>query len=438
MMCIGPSRRRAIPLLGLLVPLVLLGCGTGYDVVRREAAAPQEVPPDETCRFESCRLILPVSRALWLESLDSVGRQHWPDSLYADFRVHQERRRALGARTPKWPTRSADRYRLEPFRGHGWSCVARPGGHTLYFVSVLTMRNVMRSAGTGSGSFHTLAVLDVDGGMREQVLLRNVEGGHSDAALDFEAVPFGDDVVLVYATIDAVERIVGRPTNDGFEFSKPEVVHRPRSPARDLRLAATPDRLHLVWTESAGAGADQTLHYASSTGPDVPWSPPVTLSATVRPSSANLLSNDGEVFVAWIDMRLDAAPYRDADTGRIMAAVSDDGGEGFSRPFVISDLNDPNDTAGQLLVTMSMQDVVVYWSRDPDLAWPDRWSKAILDPGRRVIKPVGEVGGKELLAACRKRVTSYLGDRSGGRGGPDAARTASVGTGEQRGSATPR
>ena len=211
-MGIGRSRRQVSPLLGLVPVLALAGCGKGYDVARREANGAGTPPADETCRFEQARQPVPVSRASWLTNLEMVTSRYWPEGMYADFRKHQEVKRALGSRAPDWPTPAADRYRFEPFGSPARTFVVRPEGHTLYFVSLLTMRNALRlrQGGNGSGSFHTVAVLDVGGDMREHILVRNVEGGRSRAPLEMQVVTVGSDVLLVYATTDSIYQIVGR------------------------------------------------------------------------------------------------------------------------------------------------------------------------------------------------------------------------------------
>jgi hypothetical protein len=423
MMAIGPSWRRVIPLLGLVLALALAGCGEGYDVAQRRAGGSQPSTADETCRFEQSRQVLPVSRASWLTSLDTVTPKHWPAGMYSDFRKHQELKRARGSRAPDWPTRRSDRFRFESYRAPARAFVVRPDEHTLFVVSLLTMRNTMRSGGGGSGSFHTVSVLDVDGGMREHVLIRNVEGGRSDAPLEMQAVNFGSDVAVVYATIDSICLAVGRPAGDGYEFSKPRVVLVPQVPALDLGLASSAERLHLVWTQPGETPDDRTLHYAGAAGPDADWSSPIVLTPTTRPDSVNLLEDGGEIFVAWIDGRFVGAATAEPPLGSVMASVSRDDGITFSRPSMITDPTDPGDAAAQLLLTTNGQDLVVYSSREPGPAWTGSWKRALLDRSLKAVTPEGEIGGEDLLAAYSNRmITVYGGRPPSGRG----SRTASA------------
>jgi len=423
MMAIGPSWRRVIPLLGLVPALALAGCGEGYDVAERRAGGSQPTTADETCRFEQSRQVLPVSRASWLTSLDTVTPKHWPAGMYEDFRKYQELKRARGSRAPKWPTRRSDRFRFEPYRAPARSFVVRPEDHTLFVLSLLTMRNTMRAAGGGSGSFHTIAVLDVDGGMQEHVLIRNAEGGRPGAALEMQVATVGSDVVVVYATIDTIYEIVGRPVDNGFKFSRPRAVHQPQVPALDLCLVPTAERLHLVWTQPGETLDDRTLHYASATGPDSDWSAPIVITPTARPGTANLMADGGEIFVAWIDARFVGAATGQAPLGSIMAAVSRDDGVTFSRPIMITDPTDPGDTAAQLLLTTNGQDLVVYSSREPWPAWPASWNRAMLQRNLQVVTPEGEIAGEDLLAAYSDRMVSVFGGRpASGRG----SRTASA------------
>jgi hypothetical protein len=413
MMAIGPSRRRDVALLGLVPLLAVFGCGQGYDVARREAPGPRQVPAEETCRFERSRQVLPVSRASWLANLDFVTPRYWPAGMYKDFRKHQEVKRAMGGRAPDWPTPGADRYRFEVYGSPARSFVVRPHDHTLFVLSLLTMRNTMRSGTAGSGSYHTIAAVDVDGGMRGQILVRNAEGGRSNAPLEMGAVPVGADVVVVYATMDSILRIVGRPVGGSFEFSRPQLVHRPEVPALDLRLRTSPGGLHLVWTQPGDTSAHRTLHHATAADPDASWSVPTTISETALPGTANLVTDGGDIFVLWADGRLDGLASPDAPTGRIMALASRDEGVTFSRPIMISDPTDSGDTAAQLLATLSGQDLIVYWSRDPGPAWPQRWSKARLDRDLESVTPGGELAGEELLAAYSRRMTSVFDEGSG-------------------------
>ena len=281
----------------------------------------------------------------------------------------------------------------------------------------------MRSRGGGSGSFHTIAVLDVDGGMQEHVLVRNVEGGRSNAALEMQVVIFGSDVVVVYATIDRIYEIVGRPVGNGFKFSRPRAVHKPQVPAFDLCLAPSAERLHLLWTQPGDTPDDRTLHYAGAAGSDSDWSAPIVITLAARPGTANLLANGGEIFVAWIDARFVGAATAQAPLGSIMAAVSRDDGVTFSRPVMITDPTDPGDTAAQLLLTTNGQDLVVYSSREPGPAWPGSWNRATLQRSLQVVTPGGEIAGEDLLAAYSDRMISVFGGRpASGRG----SRTASA------------
>jgi hypothetical protein len=423
MMAIGPSWRRVIPLLGLVPVLALAGCGEGYDVAERRAPVGQPATADETCRFEQSRQILPVSRVSWLTSLDTVTPKHWPAGMYSDFRKHQELKRARGSRAPKWPTRRSDRFRFEPYRAPARAFVVRPDDHTLFVMSLLTMRNTMRREGGGSGSFHTIAVLDVDGGMREHILVRNTEGGRPGAALEMQVATVGSDVVVAYATVESICMAVGRPAGDGFEFSKPRVVLVPQVPALDLCLAPTAERLHLVWTQPGDTPDDRTLHYAGAAGPDFEWSAPVVITPTARPGTANLLADGGEIFMAWIDARFVGAATAEPPLGSIMAAVSHDDGVTFSRPTMITDPTDPGDTAAQLLLTTNGQNLVVYSSREPWPAWPASWNRAMLERSLKVVTPEGEIAGEDLLAAYSDRMTVVFGGRPAS--GP-GSRTASA------------
>jgi hypothetical protein len=409
-MRIGPSRRHVLPLLGLAPALALAGCGKGYDVARHETDDAVDVPADKTCRFEQSRQPLPVSRASWLTSLDIVTPRYWPKGMYEDFRKHQEVKRALGSRAPDWPTPAADRYRFERFRTPARSFIVRPDDHTLYMVSLLTMRNALRlrNGGEGSGSFHTIVVLDVDGGNREHILVRNVEGGRSDVPLEMQVEPVGAEVLLVYASTDSIFQIVGRPTQRGFEFSEPQVVHETDAPALDLCLGASPDAIHLVWTQAGKTPGHRSLRYASTTGPGAAWSEPTEVSLTARPYAANLAIDGPEIFVAWIDGRFDGTAPPAPRPGRVMVVTSRDEGKAFSRPVVISDLHDPSGAAAQLILALGEPELVVYWSADPPPKWPDHWHRAALDRDLEVVTDEGRVNGKDLLAAYTARMTGVF------------------------------
>jgi hypothetical protein len=408
MMSIGPSRGRGIGLLLAVSVAALVGCGEGYEVAERRAAVSAPAAAENTCRFEQSRQLLPVSRASWLTSLDYVTPKHWPAGMYDDFRKHQEVKRARGSRAPDWPTRRADRFRFEAYRSPARAFVVKPGGHSLFFVSLLTMRNTMRSGGDSSGAFHTVAVLDVDRGMQEQVLLRNVEGGQRDAPLEFQVAAVGDDVVLVYATGLSIFHMRGRASDQGFVFSKPALIRQPQVPALDLCLATSPRGLHLVWTEPGETPAHRSLHYTNTTGPDASWSVPLVGTETAVPGTANLLIDGTEVFALWADGRFVAGGTESTSSGKVMAMASRDEGMTFSRPVMISDPTDADDTAARLLVAMSGHDLVVYSSPESGSDWPQRWRRATLDRSLRAVTPEGELTGDELLAAYSSRMISVL------------------------------
>ncbi len=237
-----------------------------------------------------------------------------------------------------------------------------------------------------------------------------------------QVVSIGSDVVVVYATIDSILQIVGRPGDGGYEFSRPRVVHKLEVPPLDLRLRASPGRLHLVWTQPGEAPAHRTLHHAGAAGPGEAWSVPTTITPTALPGTANLLADGSEVFLLWADGRSVAAASQRPAAGRVMAVVSRDDGATFSRPVMISDPTDPADTAAQLLVTVSGEDLVVYSSPDAGPAWAEHWNSTIVDRSLRVATPGGDLAGDVLRAAYTRRMASVLGDRPGASGSSRTAR----------------
>jgi hypothetical protein len=248
--------------------------------------------------------------------------------------------------------------------------------------------------------------------MREHVLVRNVEGGVPDVPLEMQVVPVGGDVLVVYATLDSILQIVGRPERGGFKFSRPQRVYKLRRPALDLRLASSSNRLHLLWTQPGLVDTCRRLLYATADGPDAGWSVPKPISATALPETANLLADRSEVFAAWADSRFGPDGSGEPAAGKVMVAASRDEGVTFSEPVMISDPDDAEDTAAQLLVTKSGQDLVAYSSPQPGPDWPGRWRRVTADRSLEHVTPGGELTGEELLAAYGKRMAGVLEGRS--------------------------
>ncbi len=407
---IGPPARRVFMPAALAIAAALAGCGKGYDVARR-VAAPQDAdhqttaPPSKSCRFELSPAPQAVSRASWISRID-VPQRYWPKSMYADHGAYLNLRRALGARAPDWPEARYDRVRFEDYRGPVSSVALRVGERTVLFLSQLTSRRSASKPGSVGGCYHRISMLVDEGERLEQVVVPGVEAGRADAPLEMDAAVIGGQIILVYASVDSISAIVGTDGAEGIAMSPPGVVRKTPVPAADLQLAVSGDRVLLAWSEPPQMGAASPLRVVSGAGGVKAWSAaPHTLTETLRPGSATLLVDGGNVYAGWVDLRFDPG---DVASGRIMIARSGDGGATFGGPTLISDLSDSKDVAARIYLAAGDWGLVVFAARPPCVPWPETWSALAVDSALRTVAPAGEIAGRELVAAYRSAVEPIL------------------------------
>ncbi len=264
-------------------------------------------------------------------------------------------------------------------------------------------------------SIHTMLLLDVDGGLIEQVLVPSVEVDRSAGALEFEAMAFRDRLVVMYADGPAVHQIVGTFVHGDLTFTKPELACRaPESAERAervglVRMRAGPDRLHVLWCQGM-----QLLH-ASSTGPwESGWSPAQTISLTANGSNceegADLVIEGPDVCIAWSDNRLrskwnEQSGY-DNDL-KLFVAVSRDGGATFSTPVLFSDPLNKAEQVNRVFLTLANDKVILCWTEEAR----GSWRTGILDRGGLHLEAsTGKQTDKQLHEAFTGRMKTVLGE----------------------------
>jgi hypothetical protein len=397
----------------LLLALVPAGCGADYDTGRRTSADPGLVPPEEAIRFELSGQVLPVSRASWLERLSILDKRHWPAGAYADYLEHRRIVNAMGRKAPSWPTPRADAYRFEDYRNQARSVVVRVGGETIVFVTCQTRRRAAKGQGSLPGSAHDVVMLRVGSGrggeLREELILDEVQGGQPDAAIELQALPLLEDVLVVWGTTDSIMQMIGTREGDRWVFSERRAVHRLTAPARDLRLAGCQGSVHVSWTVDRRGAPRGGIFCSSTQDPRGAWGSPIEISSSALNGRGALLAEGPDVYVAWTDDRLgEGGPVPPEGLGWVFVARSADAGATFDRPVLVGDPEGGDALAADLLLAVADTELLLYWSEEIVEGWPQRWHKALLDRDLDVMRAAGTVAGGDLLNAYRRRMTAVL------------------------------
>jgi hypothetical protein len=116
--------------------------------------------------------------------------------------------------------------------------------------------------------------------------------------------------------------------------------------AQDLRLAASPSRLHLLRTAPDWKGSSRILYYASAARGDLAkgkarWKER-TMSRTATDFGMELLAENNQVYALWSDRRFARRGWDfETNVGKVFIARSTDEGKNFPGPFGV--VNKPDD-----------------------------------------------------------------------------------------------
>jgi hypothetical protein len=313
-----------------------------------------------------------------------------------------------------WLGRIGVTWHSEPFDDRNIAArFAKVAGRQFFLVSAPVPRTKAGAAPSGPDkSIHKLVMLDVDGGLIEQILVPSVEVDRGAGALEFEAVAFRDRLVVAYAEGPAIHQMIGTFVHGDLTFTKPELACRAAENNERvglLRMRPGPDRLHLLWCQGM-----QLLH-ASTTGPwEGSWSPPQTISLTANGTNceegADLVIDGPDVFIAWSDNRLrsDWTEQRGYDNDlKLFVAVSRDGGATFSTPVLFSDPLNKAEQVDRVFLTLANDKVILCWTEEPR----GSWRSGILDRGGLHLDAGTAVRtDKQLHEAFTGRMKTVLGE----------------------------
>ncbi len=319
-----------------------------------------------------------------------------------------------GPATGRWLGRIGVTWHSEPFEDRNIAArFAKVAGRQFFLVSAPVPRTKEGPAPSAPDkAIHTILLLDVDGGLIEQVLVPSVEVDRRAGALEFEAMAFRDRLVVMYADGPAIHQMVGTFLHGDLTFTKPEPACRvPENAGRVglLRMRAGPDRLHVLWCQGM-----QLLH-ASSTGPwDAGWSAPRTISLTANGTNceegADLVVEGPDVFIAWSDNRLrskwnEQSGY-DNDL-KLFATVSRDGGATFSTPVLFSDPRNKAEQVDRVFLTLANDKVILCWTEKAK----GPWRCGVLDRGGLHLEAGTALRTeKQLHEAYTSRMKTVLGE----------------------------
>ncbi len=319
-----------------------------------------------------------------------------------------------GPATGRWLGRIGVTWHSEPFEDRNIAArFAKVAGRQFFLVSAPVPRTKAGPAPSAPDkAIHTILLLDVDGGLIEQVLVPSVEVDRSAGALEFEATAFRDRLVVMYADGPAIHQMVGTFVHGDLTFTKPELACRvPENTERVglLRMRAGPDRLHVLWCQGM-----QLLH-ASSTGPwEAGWIAPRTISLAANGTNceegADMVVEGPDVFIAWSDNRLRGKwnEQRGYDNDlKLFVAVSRDGGATFSTPVLFSDPLNKAEQVDRVFLTLANDKVILCWTEEAR----GSWRCGVLDRGGLHLEAGTALRtDKQLREAYTGRMKTVLGE----------------------------
>ncbi len=427
------SRKAWIPAALLIIvgvgalPFVLLVRGPeSYGTARRLEPVPGRTVDPGPERFELSRQLLPVVKASWVPHVRTGRADRWPASVVEAYDNHA-RLLERGFSQETLPAEVFETYRQWRFGGPSglgtWSQSVVSGERAYLFVSRIVREIPVKRQGgrvvSGERRFYSLAVLEdhvgQPGSERETLILDSVEGPPSLRRLPFAVATHGDEVLVVYATKDALVARRAVSTASGLELPDP-VVLADLDPARqvyDVRLGRSTRRFHLLWTEAPGGDRpERSLFYAGRDAPSE-WETPRLVSATANRGSANLIADGPDVFIAWADHRFRQwRGFTTVNDEKVFVVRAPREGTRHGRPVLISDREDPDDAARRLMLQVADRDLVLYWSP----AYQGAWNRAVIDRELTTVTPLGERSGNAVMDAYKARLRSVLEPTTGGNG----------------------
>ncbi len=243
-----------------------------------------------------------------------------------------------------------------------------------------------------------------------QMILQSDEAGYH-RQLMFEVASFGGEIVLVYATVDAIMQMVGAPTDAGLEFSEPALLRRVANHVVDLRLAPSTNQLHLLWTEGGVRGYEGKLYYASTLSPRGGWSEPQRFSETANTNTANLVADHRRLTVAWSDFRFRERRWDSyTNDGQVFVLHSVDEGTSWSRPLLVEVWSKKVNGAARLFATLDAdRNIVLCWSAEAAPRWSGHWHVGILERHSTVLTRGGTISSEQLLGSYANRMAKASG-----------------------------
>jgi hypothetical protein len=330
-----------------------------------------------------------------------------------------------GPPTGTWLGRIGITWHSEPFEDRTIAArFVKVAGRQFFLVSAPAPRAKPPGAATPAGApdkaVHTLALLDVDDGLTETIVLPAVEVVRT-RALDFAAIAFNDRLVIVYAEGPAIHQLIGTFTHGTLAFTKPDLAWRaPEAPEGTeapqapepislMRLRLGHEQLHLLWCQG------MRLLHSSSTAPwETGWGAPQTVSSAANgancPDGADMIVDGQDVFVAWSDNRLrgtwDEKSGYDNDLKLFVAASRDHGGT-FSTPVLFSDPLNKDEQVDRVFLTLANDKLILCWTEAPKASW----RCGVLDRSLRTLEVGTAVhNDKKLFQAYTARMKTHLGE----------------------------
>jgi hypothetical protein len=260
---------------------------------------------------------------------------------------------------------------------------------------------------------HSLAVISDRGVAPQTIVLKRVVVDGYLNALVYDIAPIKDGLLLVYASIEGLFQMVGRPSGESLTFTPPQRIHTDGRMVHSVQLRSSGDFVHLAWLTRCGS-TDSTLTYmrrpsASATQPV--WDAPQVISATA--ADATCLVADGKmIHICWTDHRFRTGVWTSVNGTKLFLCRSANGGASFEEPLLLSARSDERDIPAQALLVPGNTAMLLLWRNSPSLSVLADWNVGLLDYDKRLLSTAGDVSEKALTDAFANRMTRLMRDAS--------------------------
>ena len=182
-----------------------------------------------------------------------------------------------------------------------------------------------------------------------------------------------------------------------------------------MQLASTDSRLHLFWSEESSSllGKKNRLYYSQKKKSKDKWRIRKALSKTLNRGKGVAATRGKEIFVAWSDNRFKNANFNllhfwYSNRSKALIIKSSNEGRSFSRATVINKIDDEDDLASQVYLSLMDDKPIIFWIDTFSYSLTDDRKYALLSNDIKHIISSGTVTWKKLEQGYIKRMNSIL------------------------------